>query len=171
MNMSFEIATPQDVSALSHFVNQAYRGDSARQGWTHEADLLDGTRVTEDLLNDELNRGVILVKAIQDQQLVGCYHFEFKDPTTAYVGMITVDPTLQARGIGKLILEDAIERARRGQAAHLQLTVMSEREELIAYYERRGFRLTGKSIAFEGDDKRYGLPRHSLTLLEMERVL
>ena len=40
-------ATPADTPHLTRFVNAAYRGDTARQGWTTEADLLDGQRIDE----------------------------------------------------------------------------------------------------------------------------
>ena len=44
--MTFDLlpATVQDAPEIAILVNSAYRGDSSRQGWTTEADLLDGTR-------------------------------------------------------------------------------------------------------------------------------
>ena len=45
--MHLEPATPADVSALHALVESAYRGDSARRGWSHEADLLDGQRTDQ----------------------------------------------------------------------------------------------------------------------------
>ena len=171
MNMSFQIAHHQDLSNLSTFVNRAYRGETARQGWTHEADLLDGTRVEESLLAEELARGVKYVLALHESQLVGCYHFEMKDSVTAYVGMITVDPLLQGGGIGKTLLDNAFARARAVGAQLIKLTVMSDRHELISYYERRGFKLTGAEFTFEPSDSRYGKPKKDLVLLEMIRNL
>lgn len=165
--MSFQLAQHVDLSGLSTFVNRAYRGDTARLGWTHEADLLDGTRVEESLLAEELARGVQYVLAMRESVLVGCYHFEMMDSRTAYVGMITVDPEKQGEGVGKDLLADAMSRARQQGALVLKLTVMSERQELIAYYHRRGFRFTGAKIDFSGDDVRYGLPKKKLELWEM----
>lgn len=171
MGMSFEIAKAEDLASLSSFVNRAYRGDTARLGWTHEADLLGGTRVEESLLAEERARGVQLVLARQERDLVGCYHFEMKDAHTAYVGMITVEPGRQGAGLGKALLDNASERARAAGAQRINLTVMSERLELIAYYQRRGFELTGASQPFEPGDERYGLPKRALVLLEMSKPL
>ena len=75
MSMSYQLAQSNDLTKLSAFVNRAYRGDTARQGWTHEADLLDGTRVEASLLAEELARGVSLVLAYDSEELLGCYHF------------------------------------------------------------------------------------------------
>lgn len=171
MSMSYQLAQNSDLPQLSSFVNRAYRGDTARQGWTHEADLLDGTRVEASLLAEELARGVSLVMAYEGSELLGCYHFEMKDAHTAYVGMITVDPLKQGGGLGKQLLENAFARGRSLGAQVIKLTVMSDRLELIAYYERRGFKLTGTEFTFEPGDARYGLPKKDLVLLEMSRNL
>ncbi len=167
MTMSFTIAHTADLVSLSQFVNKAYRGATARLGWTHEADLLDGTRVDASLLSEQMDRGVLLVLVHSDDQLVGCYHFEMKDPQTAYVGMITVEPSRQGQGLGKKLLENAFSRARHEGAQKITLTVMSDRSELIAYYGRRGFQLTGQQYPFDATDDRYGLPKKQLVLLEM----
>ena len=171
MKMSFQIANNQDLSNLSAFVNRAYRGETARQGWTHEADLLDGTRVEESLLAEEQARGVKYVLALQESELVGCYHFEMKDSATAYVGMITVDPAKQGQGVGKDLLADATSRARQLGAQLLKLTVLSDRKELIEYYQRRGFMFTGEKIDFVTEDVRYGVPKKNLQLWEMSCAL
>jgi len=171
MKVKFQIAQSKDLATLSKFVNRAYRGDSARIGWTHEADLLDGTRVEESLLQEELNRGVLYVLAVEEMELVGCYHFELKNQDTAYVGMITVEPTKQGGGLGKILIDNAVLKAREAGRSWLALTVMSDRLELIAYYERRGFKLTGAGEDFNPGDDRYGLPKKSLRLIEMVKAL
>ncbi|MBY0518414.1 MAG: GNAT family N-acetyltransferase [Bacteriovoracaceae bacterium] len=171
MELNFKTAQISDLKKLSHFVNRAYRGESAKLGWTHEADLLDGTRVDESLLCEEFDRGVTYLLATIDQQLVGCFHFEMKTPELAYVGMITVSPELQGKGIGKKLLEQAFRRAKNLKANTIALTVMSDRLELIAYYERQGFKLTGLGEDFNPNDSRYGLPKKALRLLEMKRAL
>ncbi len=171
MKVDFTLASIDQLTSLADFVNRAYRGDSARKGWTHEADLLDGTRVDESLLREEQKRGVLYVLAWNSDRLVGCYHFEKKNLQTAYVGMITVDPAIQGGGIGKILIEDAIKRARSLNCKQLALTVMEDRKELIAYYERRGFQITGAGEDFNPQDSRYGIPKKKLRLIEMMRFL
>ncbi len=171
MALKFRPATTADIPWIEGLVNRAYRGDSARRGWTHEADLLDGTRVDASLLAEQMaTPSVTLVVGLVGDSISGCYHFEQVDASTCYVGMITVDPDLQAMGFGKELLADTVARAKAAGAKELKLAVLDGRNELISYYERRGFKLTGKVEPFQtghGGDTRYGIPKRELHLLEM----
>jgi ribosomal protein S18 acetylase RimI-like enzyme len=66
-----------------------------------------------------------------------------------YLGLLCVDPTRQAAGIGKAIIA-AAERVSRDvlDADRIEMTVIDSRVELIAYYERRGFARTGERRPF-----------------------
>jgi ribosomal protein S18 acetylase RimI-like enzyme len=170
--LTFRTAAPLDVADLVVFVNRAYRGESAKLGWTHEADLIDGTRVDESLLVETIeSAGVALIMALQNATLVGCYQFEVHKDQSAYVGMVTVEPVRQTGGLGKKLLADAEARAREASCKILKLSVIEDRKELIAYYERRGFKLTGTRLPFHEGDSRHGFPRKKLALLEMVKQL
>lgn len=153
-------ATLDDVPALHRLVERAYRGDSARNGWTHEADLLSGQRTDvaalSDMIADPLQRILIVVR---DDGLVGCVQVSQKNADTAYLGLLSVDPEVQAGGLGKALI-DAAERAAQIEfsASKMEMTVIRQRSELIAYYERRGYALTGEERPFPHDDERFGLP-------------
>ncbi len=171
MELTFRFAGVDDLPAVSSLVNRAFRGESARSGWTHEADLLDGTRVETSLLIEEFERGASFGMVLRGERLVGCFRFEMKNEKTGYVGMIAVDPLEQNQGIGKRILEQANSEAQRRGAQALNLTVLAGRDELIAYYIRQGFSLTGKSEPLDITDERFGIPRleKELVLLEMTK--
>jgi hypothetical protein len=49
------------------------------------------------------------------------------------------------------------------------MTVITLRPELLAFYERRGFRRTGETVPFPYGDPRFGLPRRPD--LEMETLV
>lgn len=153
-------ATLADVPALHRLVERAYRGDSARKGWTHEADLLGGQRTDvealSDIIADPLQRILIVVR---DDGLVGCVQVSQKNAGTAYLGLLSVDPDVQAGGLGKALI-NAAERAAQAEfsASTIEMTVITQRSELIAYYERRGYALTGEERPFPHDDERFGLP-------------
>ena len=74
-------ATPADAPRLTQFVNAAYRGDSSRQGWTTESDLLDGQRIDEAGLHDMLTlpQAAILLCQNAAGELLGCFHAHAKD--------------------------------------------------------------------------------------------
>jgi predicted N-acetyltransferase YhbS len=158
--LSIRPATPADLSALHGLVERAYRGDSARAGWTHEADLLGGQRTDLAALGEIVAdpRQSMLI-AIQDGALTGCVQIAQKDETLCYLGLLSVEPSLQAAGLGKRLIEAAEqEAASRFGATAMEMTVIVQREELIAYYVRRGYALTGEKRPFPLDDERFGLP-------------
>lgn len=160
MHPLIRIATPADLPALLDLVHRAYRGDSARQGWTHEADLLDGQRTDAEALGAMLadDRQRVLV-ADEGGRLIGCVHVTDQGDT-AYLGMLSVDPILQAHGVGKLLIEAAESLAvETFKAARMEMTVIEQRVELIAFYERRGYARTSEMRPFPLDDRRFGLPR------------
>jgi predicted N-acetyltransferase YhbS len=149
-----------DIPALHRLVERAYRGDSARKGWTHEADLLGGQRTDVEALTtiiaDPTQRILI---AVNDAGVIGCVQVSQKDADTAYLGLLSVDPDVQAGGLGKALIIEAERTAQREFGAQvIEMTVISQRFELIAYYERRSYALTGETRAFPLDDERFGLP-------------
>ena len=74
--------------------------------------------------------------------------------------MLTVKPTLQGSGLGRGLLGAAERWARdRWGAQAIHGTVIAQRPELIAYYERYGFRRTGERKPFPYGDERFGLPK------------
>jgi GNAT superfamily N-acetyltransferase len=153
-------ATLDDVQALHRLVERAYRGDSARKGWTHEADLLGGQRTDVAALSDIIaDPGQRILIAISEDRLTGCVQISQKNADTAYLGLLSVDPDVQAGGLGKALITAAERTAKTEFAASaMEMTVIRQRGELIAYYERRGYALTGETRPFPLDDERFGLP-------------
>lgn len=143
-------ALAADIPALHALVESAYRGESARAGWTHEADLLESPRTSADALQAVLADPDELLLLVQDAAtLVGSVQLTRLSPTAAYLGMLTVAPGRQGGGLGKWIMNAAEEEARRCFGAEtMELSVVSQRSELIAYYGRRGYRETGELKPF-----------------------
>ena len=159
--MNVRTATPADLDALHALVHRAYRGDSARGGWTHEADLLDGQRTDRAALDETLaDPAQIILVAEKDVRLIGCVQVSDRGAGIAYLGMLSVDPSLQAQGLGRQLIEAAESAARISfGSARMEMTVILQREELIAYYERRGYARTGETRPFPLTDPRFGLPK------------
>ena len=164
-------ATPADTPHLTRFVNAAYRGDTARQGWTTEADLLDGQRIDDEGMQEMLGRPGAAILLCQNEagELLGSFHAQAKGEVL-YLSMLAVNPTGQAQGVGKFLLQAAEDYGRQHGCTISKMTVISVRSELIAYYERRGYHLTGATEAFP-TDPRYGIPKQPLVLLVLEKAL
>lgn len=171
--LSFRFATPQDAGNVVALVESAYRGDVSRAGWTTEADILDGQRTDLDgvieLIADPASR---LVLAHANDCLVGCVHV-LDEGQAAYIGMLAIRPDRQAHGIGRQLLWQAEQCARTVFAATMaRMTVIIQREELIRWYERRGYCRTDRREPFPYHDPRFGLPkRPDLEFLVLEKVL
>lgn len=159
--LRFRAAAAEDVAPLVALVNSAYRGESSKAGWTTEADILGGQRTDADKAREMIATPGSRVELAfaEDGALVACVHLKKEADGSCYLGMLTVDPARQAGGLGKELLRRSEELAREWKCPRMRMTVISVRAELIAYYERRGYRRTGKTEPFPEDDPRFGLPK------------
>jgi len=172
--LSFRAAQTADIPALIALVESAYRGDASRAGWTTEADMLDGQRIDAESLQKTLaapdNR---ILLAEKDGELLACCHIEKQANNAGYFGMFSVVPGLQGRGIGKQVLAECERIAREDwRLPAMRMTVIDIRDELIAFYERRGYRRTGILKPFPYGDARFGKPlRDDLRFEVLEKTL
>jgi ribosomal protein S18 acetylase RimI-like enzyme len=159
-DFSFRRATIADVERLRVHVQHAYRGDESRKGWTTEADLLDGQRTDPRELQALIAAADAQLWLLErDEELLGSMVVKRESDEVAHVGMIAVHPEQQAQGIGRALLDKAEQVTREQGCSRLEMTVIGQRQELIAWYERRGFKQTEEQRPFPYGDQRFGLPR------------
>lgn len=153
-------ATAADIPAIVRLVNSAYRGESSRAGWATEEHLLDGIRIDEARLRDDMAAEGSVVLVHEDAgEVIACVHLE-RTAASCYLGMLTTKPTLQARGLGRAMLAAAEYWASATwHSQDVHMTVISVRETLIAWYERRGYVRTGERKPFPYGDERWGIPK------------
>jgi ribosomal protein S18 acetylase RimI-like enzyme len=175
MKTAYRIASLDDVPALVDLVDSAYRGERSLAGWTTEEALLGGQRIDEAMLAasiaDPLH--VTLVFEREDMRVpFACVALEQREGY-AYLGMVTVRPDLQGHGAGRLVLEAAEAYvASHWKRPRARMTVIAQRHALIAWYERRGYVLTGETAPFPYGDARFGLPkREDLYFVVLEKSL
>ena len=152
--MEVRAAREDDVARVHALVESAYRGDSSRRGWTTEADLLGGQRTDPDAVREVLDD---LLLAVDGDELLGCCVMT-PHAQHGYFGMFAVRPDLQGGGVGSALLTAAESRARDLGLDRVEMTVLSTREELLAYYRRRGYVDTGEARPFPYGDERFGVP-------------
>lgn len=170
--IQFRDAVISDAEQIAVLVNSAYRGDSSRQGWTTEADLLQGARIhAAEVRELILAEASFILLCVQNGITIGCVHLQ-KTDGAAYLGMFVVQPTLQGNGIGKQFMQIAEARAQqRWGIDKIWMTVISVRQELIAYYERRGYARTGRFKPFPSDNGKEMMLVENLQFEEMEKIL
>jgi len=171
MNETIAPATAADIPQLMKLINSAYRGDEAKKGWTHEADLIEGAiRTDADSLRELIHKhNVVILKYMRNEMIGGCVYLEKKEDRL-YLGMLSVSPQIQAKGVGKKLLKAAEDHARKSNCNRIEMTVISVRKELIAWYERNGYRKTDKTEPFP-DDGKFGNPKQPLEFVYLEKQL
>lgn len=164
-------ALPEDAPELSVLVNSAYRGDTGRQGWTTEADLIDGSRTDAELLKVVIETsGSMILKYVEDGKIIGCVELR-KENEKLYLGMLTVNPTIQGKGIGKELLKASEEEAAKQNCHAIFMNVLTDRKELIDWYVRHGYRDSGRRKPFAFTDPRFGFPKKPLEFMIMEKSI
>lgn len=165
-----EKAGIQDIPQLVTLINAAYRGEESKKGWTTEADLLEGKRINAEALEKIINTqdAVILKCTNEEKNIIGCVYLK-KNGNKMYLGMLTVSPALQAHGIGKKIVSAAEAYALTQNCNTVEMTVISVRNELIAWYERNGYKDTGKRKPFPDDT--LSTKKQPLEFIVMEKLL
>ena len=148
--VTIRVANHEDLPALHPVIERAYRGETARRGWTHEADLIEGQRTDiltlAAIIDDTAQR---LLVAVKDDAPVGCVQVSDRGGGLSYLGLLCIDPDLQAAGLGKQLVAAAEDLARDTFGATvMEMTVIDVRRKLIEFYERRGYRVSGEKRDF-----------------------
>jgi ribosomal protein S18 acetylase RimI-like enzyme len=169
---AISVANINDIPELLRLINSAYRGDAARKGWTHEADLISGNiRIDASSLSDSIqsSNAVILKYLNELKEITGCVYLQKQDDNL-YLGMLSVSPDTQGSGAGKQLLKAATEYAKQLKCTSIVMTVISVRHKLIAWYERNGYYKTGETKPFPADD-RFGKPTQPIEFAILKKDL
>ncbi|MBI1344466.1 MAG: GNAT family N-acetyltransferase [Terrimonas sp.] len=168
---NIRFAEKKDIPELTALVNRAFRGELSRKGWTTEADFLEGdTRIDKNGLEEMLGKaGSTLLIYSENGQDAGCVYVQVQ-PGQLYLGMLTVDPLAQARGIGRKLMLAAEDHARSHGCQSIHMNVISLRTELIDWYLRQGYFRTGETKPFPNQPA-YGIPNQPLEFIILRKDL
>jgi GNAT superfamily N-acetyltransferase len=164
-----------ELEAVCRLVNLAYRGGEGA-GWTEESAHIAGERTTPDLLRADLAKApdarLLALKDEGSDTLLGSVWLEPLKDGAWLLAMLSVRPDLQDRKLGRAVLDAASDMARAAGARALHITVLSPRDTLIAWYERRGFVRTGTTEPFPYGEDKLGQPaRAGLYFVVLEKAL
>jgi GNAT superfamily N-acetyltransferase len=174
--MHLEQAVESDYPAIVELANQAYRGSGESSGWTTESSYIEGPRLTEARLSEDLNAKpqahLLILRDNDGCPLLGTVWLEPRSPSVWYLGLLTIRPDEQKRQLGRRLLAAAEAYAAEHGARRIRMTVVNVRATLIAWYERRGYALTSKTEPFPYGDDRFGTPlRPDLAFVVLEKQL
>lgn len=167
--MNLSRATDADLPAVVDLMNRAFRGT---KGWALEDGYLKGDRIRLHDLRAELDEKpqMNLLVWREDERLLGCVSLEPLGDDAWYLGMLTVEPDIQQ--LGRRLLAQAERLAQEAGIARIRMTVIWVRTTLIAWYQRRGYVLTGETKPFPYGDDRWGVPqRDDLHFVVLEKRL
>jgi GNAT superfamily N-acetyltransferase len=155
-------AVEADYAPIVDLINLSFRGVGPSASWNTEADFIEGQRLTESLLREDLaaKPHALLLTCREDPngELLGTVWLEPKNDGVWYLGLLTVRPDLQKRQMGRVLLAAAESFAKDRGARRIRMSVVNVRKTLIAWYERRGYLLTGETQPFPYGDQRFGRP-------------
>ena len=178
-SIEFRYAAPDDAETVRALVERAYRGLDNAGAWDSERHLLTGPRTTlaevMQLISDPSSR---IVTAWRAGRMIGSALIQRSGDTAcsarsdaAYFGLFAIDPSARAGGLGKILLAECERRAASlWNSSAMSLTVISAREALIEWYERRGYRRTGSRLPFPFSDTS-GETRRDFDLVELIKAL
>jgi ribosomal protein S18 acetylase RimI-like enzyme len=174
--MVFSPAVEADYPAIVDLVNLAFRGAGPSASWNLESGIIEGQRLNESLLREDLaakpDAHLLTHREETGGALLGTVWLYPNKDNAWYLGLLTVRPELQNRQLGRRLLSGAEDFARERGATSIRMTVVNVRHTLIAWYERRGYTLTGETQPFPYDDQRFGKPlRDDLHFVVLEKKL
>lgn len=126
---SIRVASPGDAAQITRVINSAFR--------VAEEFFIDGNRITQDEVERLLGKGAFLV-AKNGDQLDGCVYVEMRGERS-YLGLLSVDPNRQQGGLGSLLMNEAESYCREHGSQFMDIVIVSLREELPAFYRKRGY--------------------------------
>lgn len=168
MDLNLQPADEADYPAIIALTNRAYRAPAGQAAWKVET-IVGGQRIDEALLRDDLANpaAILLVARNGSGEHLGHVRLDSSDDGVWHLAMLTVSPDHQDSGLGRIILDAAEDYARDHGARGIRMSVIHQRIELIAWYQRRGYVLTGETGAFPYGDPRFGTPTRDDLFFEM----
>ncbi len=141
--MIARLANSADTSEIVRVTNLAYRVEDF---------FIDGDRTNADEVAAKMSAPgscFFVIDVPSGSGLMASVYVELRGER-AYFGMLSVAPAHQKKGLSRALIEAIEGHARAHGCTALEIDVVNVREELPAFYELMGFRVTGTSPFMKG---------------------
>jgi ribosomal protein S18 acetylase RimI-like enzyme len=131
-------ATSADIVLLVPFINRSFARDN---------DFKTTERTNHEQVVEYLHKGTFLIMEEPvggTRELLGLVYTELRANNRGYIGMVAVNPDRQSAGLGTQLLEAGERLCREHQCKVIEISVINRRPDLIAWYNRRGYEITGE---------------------------
>ncbi|MBR5345661.1 MAG: GNAT family N-acetyltransferase [Clostridia bacterium] len=131
-----------EIPACAVLIQKAFRTVADDFGFTRvNAPRFTAFAVTDERVRQEMEdpHRSIIGCFDQDQQLVGCYSLRLSDDNSSELNHLCVLPEYRHLHIGKMLLQDAFERAFQRGAHSMMISIVEENTMLKRWYESFGF--------------------------------
>lgn len=130
------VAAAMDAARITAVINAAFR--------VAEAFFVDGKRIVQAEVEQLIDKGAFLLAEADDNKVIGCVYVEMRGERS-YLGLLSVDPDSQQGGLGSLLMLEAEKYCRERGSRFMDIHIVNLREELPAFYQRRGYSGAGTS--------------------------
>ena len=125
-------ATIDDAPALVQLINAAYRVEEF---------FVYGDRTTQEYISAHIGTpkaDFLVIDGSDNKRLIGAIYVEVRGDR-GYFGLLSVDPTQQKQGLGRILVNAAETYCRTAGCHSLDIEVVNLRIELPAFYAKLGF--------------------------------
>ena len=163
--MKLTPANINNAKEINTLLNLSYRGE---KGWTTENNLVSGDRATLEEVQLSISNYLFLIYK-NAEVIIACICLEEKG-RDIYIGSFAVHPEHQSHGLGSAVLSAAEHYAiTKLKAKKLTMFVLSERTELISFYQRRDYKLSGINKEYPVH-LNIGIPKYTgLTIVQLHK--
>jgi GNAT superfamily N-acetyltransferase len=137
--VALRVASGADAPAIVSLVNAAFAVERA---------FVDRDRTALDEIQAMLGRGTFLVADGADGTLLACMYLERRGQRV-YVGMLSIQPTEQGRGLGRAMMAAAEAQCRAWDCEAIDIRILNLRSELPPFYRKLAFVETGRTDIVE----------------------
>lgn len=159
MNIRLRIGVPDDATVCGRICYDAFGAISHAHGFPNDYPSVEAaTGLVSSLLG---HPGFYAVVAEADGSVVGS-NFMDERAQIAGVGPVSVEPGMQDRGVGRLLMQDVLQRAAGRHVPGIRLLQTTYHNRSLSLYAKLGFRVHELVACMQGSPPKAAIPGYEV---------